>query len=355
MGDARGEAPGRVNLIGEHTDYHDGFVLPCAIPQRCVADLRRRDDRRVRAWSRQIAGADPFEYAIGAEHRTASWGDYVQGLTWALSQQGIPVGGFDLHLDSEIPLGSGLSSSAALEIATLRALRSAFDLQIDEVQMARIAQRAEVEFVGAPVGIMDQMAASLAGERVALFLDARSLEFERISFPEGLDLVVIDSGIAHQHTNGDYATRRRESEEAAGMLGLEKLRDANLDRLEEINALPQILAKRARHIVTENARVLEARAALKRSDLESLGRLLVASHASMRDDYEISIPAIDLIVTLAMDAAGVFGARMTGGGFGGAVVIAAASGTAASVAADVSVAYAARSGNRCEILVPLHK
>ena len=351
MRDVRAEAPGRVNLIGEHTDYHDGFVLPCAVPQRCVAELRTRDDRRVRAWSRQI-GTDPFEYEVGAEHRTASWGDYVQGLTWVLSQQGIALGGFDLHLDSNVPLGSGLSSSAALEVGVLRALRSAFHLEIDEIQLARIAQRAEVEFVGAPVGIMDQMAASLAGERAALFLDTRSLAFEQIPLPDGLELAVINSGVAHQHAGGDYVTRRRESEEAARMLGVKKLRDVGLDRLADINALPDIAARRARHIVTENARVLEARTALKAADLQHLGALFAASHASMRDDYEISIPAVDLLVEIASRHDHVFGARMTGGGFGGAIVIAAAAGHATAIAENVSTAYSSESGHHAEILIP---
>lgn len=352
MREVRADAPGRVNLIGEHTDYHDGFVLPCAVSQRCVAELRSRDDRRVRAWSRQI-GADPFEYELGAERRCDGWGDYVQGLTWALSQQGLRTGGFDLHLNSDVPLGSGLSSSAALEVATLRAVRSAFDLELTDVALARIAQRAEVEFVGAPVGIMDQMASSLAGERAALFLDTRTLEFEQIPLPAGLELVVINSGVAHQHTGGDYVTRRRESEAAARMLGVERLRDVSVDALAEIDALPPILARRARHVVTENARVLEACTALKQDDLDRLGRLFTASHASMRDDYEISIAAVDLLVDLAAREAGVFGARMTGGGFGGAVVIAAASGAGAAIAANVSAAYSRETGNPGEVLLPL--
>jgi len=353
MREVRADAPGRVNLIGEHTDYHEGFVLPCAVPQRCVAELRTREDRHVRAWSRQIDDADPFEYTVGAEHRTASWGDYVQGLTWVVSQQGIHVGGFDLHLDSDVPLGSGLSSSAALEVATLRALRSAFDLGFNDVELARIAQRAEVEFVGAPVGIMDQMASSLAGERAALFVDTRTLDFEQIPLPPGLDLVVINSGVSHQHVDGDYVTRRRESEDAARLLGVERLRDVGVERLTEVDALRGVYAKRARHIVTENARVLEARTALKTGDLERLGELFFASHASMRDDYEISIPAVDLLVEIARREPGVFGARMTGGGFGGAVAIATAAGTAARVAANITAAYAQQTGESAGVLLPL--
>ena len=199
---------------------------------------------------------------------------------------------------------------------------------------------------------MDQMAASLAGERAALFLDTRSLAFEQIPLPDGLELAVINSGVTHQHAGGDYVTRRRESEEAARMLAVEKLRDVGLDRLADINALPDVAARRARHIVTENARVLEARMALKAADLQRLGALFAASHASMRDDYEISVPAVDLLVDIASRHEDVFGARMTGGGFGGAIVIAAAAGRAAAMAENVSAAYSSESGHRAEILIP---
>lgn len=351
MPEVRAEAPGRVNLIGEHTDYHEGFVLPCAVPQRCVATLRPRDDRRVRARSEQI-GDDVFEYELGGEQRRDAWGDYVQGLTWVLAKRGIQVRGFDLHLDSDVPLGSGLSSSAALEVATMRALRTAFDLELTDVELARIAQRAEVEFVGAPVGIMDQMAASLAGERAALFLDTRSLAFEQIPLPSHLELVVINSGVAHQHAGGDYVTRRRESEEAARMLGAGLLRDVSLDRLDEIDALPSTHARRARHVVTENARVLEARTCLLAGDLKRLGQLFFESHASMRDDYEITVPAVDLLVDLARRQPGVFGARMTGGGFGGAVVLAVTAGSGADIAATISSEYSNQTGNDGQVLIP---
>lgn len=351
MREVRADAPGRVNLIGEHTDYHDGFVLPCAVPQRTEATLRVRADRRVRAWSAEM-GPDPIEFTIGEETRGAGWGDFVQGLTWVLGQAGMPVGGFDLRLRSDVPVGSGLSSSAALEVAVLRALRDAFDLPLPDVALARAAQRAEVEFVGAPVGIMDQMASSLAGERDALFLDTRSLQFEHIRLPDSLELVVINSGVAHQHAGGDYVTRRRESEEAARLLGVARLRDVEPEPTHGLARLPPLLARRARHVITENARVLAARAALIEADLIRLGELFAASHASMRDDYEISVPLVDLLVELASAHPRAFGARMTGGGFGGAVVIAAAAGAGAEVARDVSAAYAQQAGREAAILVP---
>lgn len=351
MPEITAEAPGRVNLIGEHTDYHDGFVMPCAVPQRTYVTLRRTDGPRVSLASSEVPGR--VEYEIGAEQPGRGWADYVQGLTWELRRRGHTLGGFELHVRSDVPLGSGLSSSAALELSVLRALREAFALALTDVELARIGQRAEVDFVGAPVGIMDQMASSLADERHALFLDTRSLTFERIPLPPTLELAVIDSGIAHQHAGGDYVTRRRESEEAARLLGVDRLRDAGAPELDGLDHLPPVLARRARHVITENARVLEAKGALLDGDLAELGKLFSASHASLRDDYEVSIPLVDLLVELAELETHVFGARMTGGGFGGAIVIAAAAGHAADIAARVRTAYAQQTGRQAQVLVPV--
>ncbi|MEO5896835.1 MAG: galactokinase [Vicinamibacterales bacterium] len=343
-------APGRVNLIGEHTDYHDGFVLPCAVVQRTEAVVRLRSDRRVRAIS--AAKARPIEYELGRERQVRGWADYIQGLTWVLAQEGHRVGGFELRLGSDLPLGSGLSSSAALEVATLRALRQMFALEIADVPLARLAQRAEVEFVGAPVGIMDHMASSLAGERDALFLDTRTLHFAHLPLPHALELVIINSGVTHRHAVGDYLTRRRESEQAARLLGVEHLRDAPADALERLTTLPPTLARRARHVITENGRVLEATQALRTGDLPALGRLFSASHASLRDDYEVSVPEVDLLVALAEQHDGVHGARLTGGGFGGAIVIAANAGCGAAIAADTAQEYERRTGRTATILAP---
>jgi galactokinase len=351
VADIHADAPGRVNLIGEHTDYQDGFVLPCAVPQRTHAALVVRSDRRVRVWSAQM-GPEPGEYVLGDERRGAGWVDYIQGVTWVLAEEGFPLGGFDLRLRSDVPLGSGLSSSAALEVSTMRALRAAFELTLSDVDLARAAQRGETDFVGAPVGIMDQMASSLAGEHDALFLDTRSLQFERIPLPERLELVVIDSGVKHQHAGGEYVVRRRESEEAARLLGVTRLRDVPMDALPRVDALPPPLARRARHIVTENDRVLRARIALLTGDLDTLGRLFNASHASLRDDYEVSTRPVDRLVEAATALPHVFGARITGGGFGGAVVIAAEAGQGRDVAMQVQHAYLVQTGRRSEILVP---
>ena len=351
MREAQGTAPGRVNLIGEHTDYHDGFVMPSAVPQHTTAVLTPRRDRTIRLSSDLIPGV--VEYQLGHEQRRSDWSDYVQGVTWLLGLTGHSLHGCDLHLRSNVPLGSGLSSSAALLVAVLRAFRLAASLDIDDVQLARLAQRAEVEFVGAPVGIMDQMACSLGTEGVALFLDTRSLHFEQIPFPAGLELGVINSGIAHQHAGGDYVARRRESEAAARLLGVERLRDVSEDALGRVATLPGLLARRARHVITENARVLQARDALRSGQLERLGRLFSASHASLRDDYEVTIPEVDALVEAADAQPGVFGARMTGGGFGGAIVLAAESGCGAAAAAAASALYRQRTGRVATVLVPL--
>jgi galactokinase len=349
MREVEAEAPGRVNLIGEHTDYQDGFVLPSAVPQHTNVVLHVRPDQIVRASSAELGA--PIEYALTREERGKSWGDYIQGITWALAQQGLRVGGFDLRVRSDVPIGSGLSSSAALEVATLRALRAAFDLNLTDVALAQTAQRAEVQFVGVPVGIMDQMASSLAGEHEALFLDTRSLYFERIPFPSSLELVVLDSGVAHRHASGEYVTRRREADEAARRLGVPRLRDLSEDQLDRLGSMPAVLARRARHIVRENQRVIAARESLLAGDVRRLGLLFNASHQSLRDDYEVSVAAVDLLVESAIADPDVFGARMTGGGFGGAVVIAAAAGTGREVARRVAGAYR-QAGGQPRILVP---
>jgi galactokinase len=347
-------APGRVNLIGEHTDYNGGFVLPTAIPQETRAELVPRPDRTVRAVSPATAGSNEvLEYSLGAETPGRGWLDYIQGITNVLANSGHSLLGFDLLITSTVPIGSGLSSSAALEVSLLRALRQAFDLRMDDVQLARLGQRAENEFVGAQCGIMDQMAASLADERTALFLDCRSLDFERLPLPAGADLVVLDSGVAHDHAAGDYNTRRAECEQAGRLLGVPQLRDLGLANLPRVETLPDPFRRRARHVVTEDDRVLCAVRALRAGDLPILGRLFYESHESMRLDYEVSVPQIDLLVDLARHCPDVYGARLTGGGFGGSVVILAHAGKGALAAQTIAHAYAAQSGGTPRVLVPM--
>ncbi|HEV7731663.1 MAG TPA: galactokinase [Candidatus Binatia bacterium] len=313
-------APGRVNLIGEHTDYNDGLVLPLAIPQRTTVTLIRRDDDRICVTS--AVGDGPREYRLGQETRGGDWLDYVQGCTAMLAAHG-RLGGADLHITSTVPVGAGLSSSAALEVAVLRAFRAAFGLALDDVALAGTAHRAEHDFVGARVGIMDQMAASLADERTALYLDVQTMAVERVPVPSSLGLVVVDSGIAHRNLGGGYQARRAECDVACRLLGVPSLRALGDDALARAAALPSPLDRRVRHVVTENQRVRDTVAALRAGDLRRLGALFTASHASMRDDYAVSLPEIDALVERAEAQSGVLGARLTGGGFGGAIVVAA--------------------------------
>ena len=347
-------AHGRVNLIGEHTDYNDGFVLPTLIPQATHVTLAPRDDRRARVFSTIRASEGIVEYDLGKEQHTGRWIDYVQGVTFVLARAGFPLTGFDVWIDSDVPLGSGVSSSAALEVAMLRALREANGLAFDDVRLARLGQEAENDLVGAPVGIMDQMCASLADERSALLLDCRSLHYERLPLPEHADLIVINSGVAHRLAAGDsgYATRRQQCEAAAHLLHVASLRDLTMADLPRAMDLPEPLGRRVRHVITENARVLEAASVLRAGDVVEVGRLFTASHASMRDDYEVSATEVDLLVDIASADDDVHGARLTGGGFGGSIVAFARHATGPVVAARVAAEYARRSRQTPTILVP---
>jgi galactokinase len=347
------DAPGRVNLIGEHTDYNGGWVLPMAIPQRTRVEFGTRIGTLVRAWSANLREPQIEEYRLEEESPGRGWLDYVQGVTQILRLDGHRLRGFDVRIDSDIPLGSGLSSSAALEVSLLRGLRDAFGLEIDDVEIALAGQKAENDFVGAPVGVMDQMAASLADEGKALFLDTRTLRFERVPLPVAAELLVIDSGISHHHAGGEYRTRRKECEQAAELLGFRQLRDLDNQDLWRLVALPEPLDRRARHVITENARVRAAVAAMRENNLERLGKLLDLSHQSLRDDYEVSIPEIDLLVELARREPDVYGARITGGGFGGSIVAVTRAGTGRQVGERVAAEYTRRTKKKAAVLVPM--
>jgi galactokinase len=346
--EVRTGAPGRANLIGEHTDYSGGFVLPLTIPQQTHVELRRRPDDVARVYSVQVGRE--ASYRVGAEAPRHDWLDYVQGVT-AVARPRV-LSGFDARVDSDVPLGSGLSSSAALEVSMLRALRAAFGWDLDDVGLALLGQRAEVEFVGAPVGVMDQMASSLGEPKSALFIDTQSLRTEQVPLPPGLGIAVVHSGIAHDHASGEYRDRRRESEEATLALGVSSLRALTMDDLRRIEQLPSPLERRARHVVTENARVLEAVEALRTGALERIGALLAASHRSLRDDYQVSVPDLDRLVALAAEAPGVFGARLTGGGFGGAIVVAARPDGLRASMERVAERYRLQTGRTATVLVP---
>jgi galactokinase len=313
-------APGRVNLIGEHTDYNGGWVLPLTLARDTAVDLAPRPDARVRVWSAGFTET-PREYRLGAEAPAGDWLDYLQGVTWALRRAGHGVGGADMRIVSTVPAGSGLASSAALEVAVLRALRAAYTLDIDDVGLALLARRAETDFVGAPVGVMDQMAASVGAPHAALLLDSATLTWSHVPLPAGVAVMAVDSGIRHRHAGGEYRTRKTECEQAAARLGVPRLCELSRDALPLVATLPPPLDRRARHVITENARVHEFVAALTAGKLEHCGRLLEASHASLRDDFEISLPALDALVDVCRRQTGVYGARLTGGGFGGSLVV----------------------------------
>jgi galactokinase len=344
-------APGRVNLIGEHTDYNDGFVLPAALPLRTTAELAPRRDRNVRVWSAEFADSEPDTFALADLTRAENWTDYLRGMLWALGADDLS-NGFDVRVASTVPLGSGLSSSAALLIAFARAVRDACDLQIDDLQLAVLARKAETDFVGAPVGIMDQMACSLAGEAGALFIDTSTLAYEHVALPETAALLVVDSGVRHSHVSGEYRTRRDECRRAAASLGVSTLRQVGEGDLRAIGSLPEPLNRRVRHVVTENARVLATVAALRAGDLAEAGLLFLASHASMRDDFEVSTPAVDALVEAARSIPGVYGARLTGGGFGGSIVALTDPSRALAAGRSVVAQHHRRFPGQARVLIP---
>jgi galactokinase len=337
-------APGRVNLIGEHTDYNDGFVLPAAIDRQVLGAAGRREDGRLRLWSLQAGPPADLALAEVGPGRVEGWAAYPAGVAWALGQAGVELGGADLVVDGDVPAGSGLSSSAALECATATALADLHDAGLDRAALAGLARRAENEVVGVPSGVMDQMVSMLGRAGHALFLDTRSLATEQVPLPleaAGLCLVVIDTRAGHRLVDGAYADRRAACEAAAAVLGVPALRDATPEQVEAAaEALGDPGLRRARHVVTENARVLEAVAWLRAGELDRLGPLLAASHASLRDDYEVSSPELDTAVAAAVDA-GAVGARMTGAGFGGSAIALARADLVGRVAERAAEAFAA--------------
>jgi galactokinase len=318
--DAVWASPGRVNLIGEHTDYNDGFVLPFALPHRTVVGASRLERPQWTVTSEQTGETVTF----GPHERVEGWASYVAGIVWVLREAGHEVPGAALSIASDVPFGAGLSSSAALECAVMGCL---LDLGGHDVPMAlrpRLAQRAENEYVGAPTGIMDQSASTLCRAGHALFLDCRSLATEQVPFDlaaQGLAILVVDSKAPHAHVSGEYAARRRSCEEAAKTLDVAALRDVDVAGLPAALARldDEVMRRRVRHVVTENQRVLDTVEALRGGDARDIGPLMTASHESMRDDYEITVPEVDTVVRAALQA-GAYGSRMTGGGFGGCVL-----------------------------------
>ncbi len=336
-------APGRVNLLGEHTDYNDGFVLPIAIEQRTWVALGRSSGSRFVLAAPDIGDRVAFTLSDAPSEQFAR---YVYGCLQEMAAVGHAPPPLDILVSSEVPMGVGLSSSAALEVALLRALREMLGVQIDDVQIAQMAQRAETTYAGVRCGIMDQMASSLTSTDCALFLDTRSLQTRPVALPAHSQILVLDSGISRSLATSGYNQRRAECEEACRLLQVPSLRQVSDLRL--LDALPPLLRRRASHVVSENSRVF--RAATGVSAVE-FGALMNESHASLRDDYEVSVPPLDRVVALLQAHADVQGARLTGAGFGGACVALCSSGSAHRIATGVLEAYVSE-GGRGRLLVP---
>jgi len=319
-------APGRVNLIGEHTDYNGGFVLPIALAQHTVAAVRTREDTRVRVASATVDGGSPVTVELPGvtEGGDYGWAAYIVGVGWAAAQRGLPVTGLDIALDSNVPVGAGLSSSAALSCVAARSWSDLLGWDLDDETVAALGRDAENKIAGAPTGLMDQLASVCGRAAHAMQIDTRAVTIEQIPFDlprSGLSLLVIDSHTEHTHATGEYAERRQSCQEAALRLGVRELRDVPLESLATtLDKLPPLLRRRARHVVTDSARVEQVAHLLSAGDdPRRIGSLLDDSHASMRDDFEITAPGVDTLQEAAVSA-GAYGARMTGGGFGGCVI-----------------------------------
>ncbi|MET0956200.1 MAG: galactokinase [Cryobacterium sp.] len=339
--------PGRVNLIGEHTDYNDGFVFPFAINRRAVVALAVRDDRMLRVASSFTDEVVEISLDELSPESVSGWSAYPLGVAWALGEHGADlsaVTGFDAYIDSDVPIGAGLSSSAAIECATAVALNEVWNLGFEKQVLVRVGQLAENRVVGAPTGILDQSASLLGQTDAAVFLDCRSFESEVIPLgfdAAGLELLVIDTKVSHAHATGGYADRRASCEKGAALMGVSSLRDLTVDDLPRAaSTLDEETFRRVRHILTENQRVLDTVRVLREEGPSAIGSLLDASHTSMRDDFEISVAELDLAVETARTA-GALGARMTGGGFGGSAIALTPHALIPAVQQAVAAAFAA--------------
>ena len=319
-------APGRVNLIGEHTDYNDGFVMPVAIELSVWVAIAPRNDRKLVVHSENFSESAEIELGEDDPVPRQHWSDYVQGVAVVLQKAGSVLRGADMLICGEVSIGSGLSSSAAIEVATGFALLKIAGVPVDGVELAKLCRRAENEFVGARVGIMDQFVSCCGQTGHALMLDCRSLDYRLLPIPAEVSLVICNTMVKHDLATGEYNTRRAECEEGVRRLSLKMpyiraLRDVGVEDLDRYcSDLPQTIYQRCRHVVTENARVCDAAAALEKADLATFGQLMAESHISLKNDYEVSCSELDLMVEIAGQVEGVYGARMTGGGFGGSTV-----------------------------------
>jgi galactokinase len=354
------QAPGRVNLIGEHTDYNDGFVMPAAIDFHTWIAAGSREDRRLVIHSQQFNETREFDLDDRYPKPLHHWSDYVRGVIIQLQRGGLEMQGANLLITGNVPFGAGVSSSASIEMATAFALTSLFGGQMDKrdlVELAKLCQKAENEFVGARCGIMDQFISANGRAGHALMLDCRSLEFQLLPIPNEIRLVICNTMVKHQIATGEYNIRRRECEQGVERLRerlpqIRALRDVTLS---ELNANADLLEadiyRRCHHVISENERVLKAAAALKESSLDEFGRLMYESHESLRKDYQVSCPELDIMVTIAHDAPGVIGARMTGGGFGGSTINLVAKKHVDEFCAIVASEYESKTGIQPSVLV----
>ena len=355
--DAVAFAPGRVNLIGEHTDYNDGFVLPAAVGRGVAVAARPVPGETFTLHAVDLGESCTF--ARGALERDPdhSWADYFKGVVWALSNRGIDVAACEAAITGDIPQGAGLSSSAAYEVATVRLLSALGEVHLPSLEIPRLARQAENGFVGVACGIMDQMASTFGEQGKALLLDCRSLAHEAVELPAGLKIVVVNSGVRHSLGSSAYNQRRTECEEGVRILaslrpGIRSLRDVSPDDEAQLfAALPPVVRRRCRHVVSENARVLAAVTAMRGSDRVRLKTLMAASHASLRDDYEVSCPELDILVELALALPDCHGARLTGAGFGGSTVNLVESSAVESFSSSIAPGYQTRTGLSVEIYV----
>ena len=350
-------APGRVNLIGEHTDYNDGFVLPCAIGFRTYVAVHAREDNKLIMCSEEFTGQFEFDVnALPAAHQ-GIWCDYPVGVAVALRNQGFPLLGANVMVQGEVPLGAGLSSSAALEVASALAFLGLSGGSLPLPQVAQLCQRAENEFVGARVGIMDQFVACLGKAGHALMLDCRSLAYQFVPIPPGVSIVICNTMVRHKLAGGEYNVRRAECEEGVRLLakripGIAALRDVSVAQLEKYRAgLPEKIYQRCEHVVWENQRVLESSKALATADLSAVGEYMAASHRSLRDLYQVSCFELDSMVESAQGLPGFFGGRMTGGGFGGCTVNLVNTPDAQAFAERIASRYQERTGIQPDVFV----
>ncbi|CFR15649.1 galactokinase [Yersinia frederiksenii] len=346
------KAPGRVNLIGEHTDYNDGFVLPCAIDYETVISCSKRDDRQIRVVAADYENQQDI-FSLDepiVPHPEYRWADYVRGVVKHLQLRNADFGGADMVISGNVPQGAGLSSSASLEVAVGQALQSLYQLPLSGVELALNGQEAENQFVGCNCGIMDQLISALGKQDHALLIDCRTLETRAVSMPANVAVVIINSNVKRGLVDSEYNTRRQQCETAARFFGIKALRDVDPNLFFSIqDELDPVVAKRARHVITENERTLAAADALAAGDLKLMGQLMQESHISMRDDFEITVPPIDSLVDIVKSVIGEQGGvRMTGGGFGGCIVALMPTSLVEQVRATVAREYPAFSGGRTE-------